>query len=453
MPNPNIDGHFRALLLRECRGYWALIAMRVQSKIKLAAVIFVATLTACQTTGVDTKATPPAAPPAPQEDFAAASNLISKKDLPLRGVAIVEKLVTAKKLPGQFAAQTVAFMGIESAAEKIHFGGMKPTTHVPMPITDMQARDAIQEIVAAAKTHRVVIINESHWHQRHRAFAHLLAKELRAVGYTHLGIEALAPNTGEQVRRRGPRVGDGFYTMDPFFADFIRQSMAMGYYVFDYEQRPDQALPDSADRTATIAARERAQAANIAQILNANPNAKAMIYVGGGHGMKVPADQGHEMMALQLNRVTGLDIVSINQSAGTPDSARLFDPPPYQSVAPLLLKRRSTVIRNKDGQWLASPGYDFTVFHPRLPDIYGRAGWMEMDGYRKLHLVNLAPLAARTMLRARALPIVEGNVAFDQVVVASQQREAALFLPAGEYALFREFESGVTESVGRAVVK
>ena len=110
-------------------------------------------------------------------------------------------------------------------------------------------------------------------------------------------------------------------------------------------------------------------------------------------------------------------------------------------------------MRLKDRQWLTSPGYDFTVFHPRLPEIDGRAGWMEMEGYRKLHRVKFAPLSERTLLRARATPLIAGNIAFDQVVVAPNQTDATLFLPIGAYELFREFESGVTEKLASVMVK
>lgn len=51
------------------------------------------------------------------------------------------------------------------------------------------------------------------------------------------------------------------------------------------------------------------------------------------------------------------------------------------------------------------------------------------------------------------MPLVEGNVALDQVMVLPEQREVALFLPVGNYALFREFESGAAETVGRVSVR
>lgn len=420
---------------------------------KSVTLLAITVLPACQTPSINIKENAPSMAPVLPEDNSTAINLLSKQDLPLRAVSIIEKLVAQNKIPAQYAAQFVAMLGVESAADKLHFTGMLPWRPAALDTAGMEAMDAIKEIVAAAKTHRVVIINESHWHQRHRAFAQSLAKELRSIGYTHLGLEALLPGTGAQVRLNGPKVGVSFYGMDPFFADFIRQATVMGYEVFDYEQRPDQEAAAGTDRAGELTARESAEAKNISAVLNANPNAKIMLYVGGGHGMKTPARNNLAMMALQLKQMTGIEIFSIEQAAGTPSSIPSFSSPEYQAVEPLLAKNRSTVMRLKDRQWLTSSGYDFTVFHPRLPEIDGRAGWMEMEGYRKLHRVKLAPFSERTLLRARVTPLIVGNIAFDQVVIAPNQTDATLFLPIGAYELFREFESGMTEKVGGVVIR
>ena len=93
------------------------------------------------------------------------------------------------------------------------------------------------------------------------------------------------------------------------------------------------------------------------------------------------------------------------------------------------------------------------VFHPRVAEILGRGSWMTLEGYRKLHVVKCAPLSARTLLRARSLPLQKDGIAMDQVLILPQESEAALFLPVGEYELYREAETGMTEIIGRAIIK
>lgn len=423
--------------------------------ISSAVLLFTALLVGCHTTPKANDA-PPARAPAPPAavSISSATGDIAKNDLPLRAVSTMEKLVAEKKVPPQYAAQLVAMLGVESATDAVFYTGMKPQGAASLDVSELRALDAMPEIVAAAKTKRIVVINESHTSQRQRAFGHLLAKELRSAGFTHLGFEGINPGKGEEVLKLGPRVGAGFYMMDPFFADFIRQSMAMGYAVFEYEQRRDQQPPVGTDRDKSQDARERAQAENIMRVLKANPNAKIMLYVGGGHGMKEMFNwQKFESMAIHLQRLSGFEILSIDQQGGTPITDPRHDSPVRQAVEPLISKSRSTVFRKKDGQWLSHLSYDFIVFHPRMPEINGRAGWMEMDGYRKKQIVKLTPLASRTLLRARATPLVEGAITYDQVVIAPQQTEAAPFLPVGEYELFRESESGDTEELGRVSVK
>jgi hypothetical protein len=428
--------------------------VRVKLALGFAAFLVVATLPACETTKITANNEGLPLGAAPKEDIPAAVDYLVKKDLPLRAASIVEKLVAEKKAPAQFAAQYVAMLGIESATDKLHFTGMKPRGAASVDVSALRAFDAIDEIIALAKQRRIVVINESHWHQRHRAFGHLLAKELSTIGFTHLGVEGIFPGKGQDVLRHGPQVGMGFYPMDPFFADFIRQTQAMGYSVFEYEQRPDQTPVGETDRDKLLDAREPMQAENIVQVLKANANARIMLYVGGAHGMKKMLDkQNHESTAIHLQRLTGLDVLSIDQQAGTPTSDQGYDTPIRQAIEPLVPKDRPSVFRKDDGQWLTSTGYDLIVFHPRLPEISGRAGWMEMAGYRKKQTVKLAPRDNRTLLRARAAPLVAGAIAYDQVVIAPQQNEATLFLPIGEYELFRETESGATEPLGRVAVR
>jgi hypothetical protein len=417
-------------------------------------LLLAAALSACQSTpAIQTQKTVESIGLLP-EGQAAVHDYILKKDLPLRGVVILERLIAEKKFPAQPAAQYLALLGDEAATERLYVSGRaSPQISTVMPL-DVQSQDAIAEIVAAAAQHRIVVLNESHTYQRHRAFGHLLANALRTSGFTHLGLEALSPGQGAQVRQRGIKLGDGFYTVDPFFADFTRQARVMGYFVFDYEQRPDQEPPAGATRDEEQNARELAEATNIAAVLKADPNARVMLYVGGGHGLKkMSSTAKFESMAIHLARLTGLEVLSIDQQTGTPTSVSAFESRLRREVEPLVSKTRSTVFRKRTGERLTSAGYDFTVFHPRLPDIESRAGWMGMDGYRKLERIKLAPMNSRTLLRARATPNTENEITYDQITVAAQQTEAALFLPPGNYELFRESEAGSTEKLGRAVVR
>jgi hypothetical protein len=96
--------------------------------------------------------------------------------------------------------------------------------------------DAISAIVAEARKHQVVILNEAHHVPMHRAFAMRLARELRKVGYTWLACEAF----GVDPMVKG-YVSDktGYYTQEPVFTNFIRDAVAGGWKLVPYEHIDD----------------------------------------------------------------------------------------------------------------------------------------------------------------------------------------------------------------------
>ena len=228
----------------------------------------------------------------------------------------------------------------------------------------------------------------------------------------------------------------------------------MGYEIFDYDPKQERTLDQATQRRE----REAGQAANIKKVFDANPNAKIFVFVGGSHGNKLPQEgKNQAMMGRHLMDLLGTDVLSIRQSV--PQSKPVFDWPVRQAIEPALSGARATVFRNagvgekQNSKWLTEPGFDMVVFHPRMLEILGRGSWMTMQGYRKLHVVNIPPLSTRTLLRARALPVQPSGIAMDQVLVLPQESQAALFLPIGEYALYRESEAGDTENIGRATIK
>lgn len=99
----------------------------------------------------------------------------------------------------QTLATTRALVGdTEGAIAAFDLVDLKPDGHRPIKaderkaIEDGTVEDAIQAIVAAASTRRVVLINEAHHVSMHRAFAHKLAIELRKIGYTYFAAELLS---------------------------------------------------------------------------------------------------------------------------------------------------------------------------------------------------------------------------------------------------------------------
>jgi hypothetical protein len=390
---------------------------------------------------------------AEKNDFLTALSLINKQDRPLAGLSLIAKLVETGQLNNQTFAQFYAITGDERGVGELM---EKDTSAVSVPAKDMAGfvqRAAIEAITSAAHDRRIVILNKSHHNPRHRAFALALAIRLREVGFTHFGAETFASNFAETIKDGAPKLKTGTYTLEPVFGDLVRQIAKSGYQLFDYEQRSDQMLKGKVDREADISAREQAQAENIKKVLDSNPSARLFIYVGGSHGSEIPDEDNLEWMALRLKRMTQSDPLTINQWVGTPAGRAELDGPTYRGVVNLGAFNSPIVLANPTGDWLSAFGYDMVVFHPRVPDIAGRPGWLAMNGYRKPYAQKLVPMPTRTLVRAFVKTESVGSIAMDQILILPNQTKVSLMLPVGEYSIVRQNEAGELTQLGNVVVR
>lgn len=124
----------------------------------------------------------------------------------------------------------------------------KPNPEWVARMVSADQRDAIDEIVARARTTNIVILNEAHHSPRDRAFALRVARALRPLGYKTLAAETFGNTPTESgetptdrlKRDRVVRLSTGSYTRDPVFARFVREALALGYEPIAYEQTKEQ---------------------------------------------------------------------------------------------------------------------------------------------------------------------------------------------------------------------
>jgi hypothetical protein len=289
---------------------------------------------------------------------------------------------------------------------------------------NVQAADAVKEIVRQARSAQIVILNEDHLEPRHRAFALQVARALRPLGYRHLALEALIADyqdsgAAEQMRKlteRGhPVFTDGMYTNDPMFADFLTQAIALGYQPQAYDGGPRTA----GDR---VAAREQSQAENIARrILATDPRAKVLVYVGFRHATEVPFDGGlgrqMDWMARRLKRITGIDPMTIDQREHIPAeclSERILR-------EGIRVNRFGDVVLRKNGRPFAFGSYrgavDLHVLHLPVAPISGRPAWMTQVGRRPLPVpASLLWGNSRKLIQAFAPGASQDAVPIDQIL-------------------------------------
>jgi hypothetical protein len=386
-----------------------------------------------------------------QEAALQAADTLPSSD-PARGSArmsAMQTMASALTTVGDHAAATRYF------AESFYAFGNKPLPdpaaanpahleHVGSTLAGHIPESAIAAIVRAAKDRQIVILNESHQLSRHRAFGMQVALALRKIGFTHLAMETLDPDGDmDALAKRGyPLRLDGWYSKDPVFGDFIRQSLRAGYIPVAYEQGEDQS-PKSDDWAVRIDSREESEANNLVDlVLKADPGARIFIFVGYSHVLKGSTTvDGKEQrwMAERLRAKTGIDPLSIEET-------EVRDPLPGSRdralVDAIFAKTRDDIVVLAS---LAKPGehyvfdrerVDMQVFHrPAKVAESGREDWLSVSGYRKPRKIpaELLPRQGRRLIQA----FVEGEsadaVPMDQVLVTAGEKPPMFMLPKGKY--------------------
>ncbi|KQM64293.1 hypothetical protein ASE75_09915 [Sphingomonas sp. Leaf17] len=304
------------------------------------------------------------------------------------------------------------------------------------------ATDAIAAIVARARQTRIVILNEDHAVPRDRAFGLAVAKALRPLGYDVLAAETFSNRPDDAVVAKDMarlshdgyiRRSTGTYTQDPVFADFIRQSLALGYRPVAYETT-DYSRPPGEDWKAQVARREQMQADYLVRrAVRAYPASKILIHVGFSHATEAPiVMEGVPVrwMATRLKAMTGIDPLTIDQTTLNP----------YGSGSPLLyaaaadrIGTRPAVLVN-GGKPLVVGQYrghvDLQVAHPATRRIGGRPDWLAAMGRTPTPIpATLVPTKGTRLIQAFVAREANDAVPVDQVLVTAGQPVPMLMLP------------------------
>ena len=165
-----------------------------------------------------------------------------------------------------------------------------------------------------AKDAKLIMFNENHLTLASRTFLLTHLNDLKALGFTHIGFEALLPSDDEKSIKRILAIG--YYTIEPMFSALIRNTAELGFTIFGYEnvERPN----PLASREEQINVREKGQTHNILKVLNSSsPDSKFIIYAGWSHIAEEPLPSSipnHELrwMASLLKEQSGINPLTID---------------------------------------------------------------------------------------------------------------------------------------------
>lgn len=358
----------------------------------------------------------------------------------LPALVMAENLLAAGRMPAGSLAQLMTVMSDGNGVERMLWRDSEPES-IADEAADVFLEPAIESILELAAKRRVVILNESHVDQRHRAFAMQLALRLREIGFTHIGAETFFESISDSMKDGAPDKESGIYTIDPVFADFVRQAHKAGYQLFAYEQTSEQVKAAEGAGSDARKAREEAQARNILQVLRKNPRARLFIYVGGSHLLEKNDESGKAWMAKLLKQASDIDPLTIDQIFGTPHLSKAREGSLYKQVEHKL-SSFPAVASDRDGRLLARNGTDVTVFHPADTVPTPRPNWLFMCGYRAPYDVPLERRNARRLVRAFLINEPAGSIPVDQVLLERNSAVASLMLPPGRYRIESQSENG-----------
>ena len=305
-------------------------------------------------------------------------------------------------------------------------------------------------ILNRAKENKIIIINEAHHNPRHRFFTKTLLKELRDLGYTHLGLEALynGPKGGTPVgkarirdekdsnlnSRKYPARISGTYIQEPQFGNLVREALALGFEVFAYEKAG----------VGSGHPREIGQAKNILKVLRENPNAKVLIHCGFAHAYEGAYKAWGKAMAAHLKELSGIDPLTINQVEYSEHSKPEFNEPLYNA---LNIKESSVLIdeKGKAMKFVEHNAFtDIAVFHPSTTYQDHKPDWLFQNGVHDVKLdLSMLDIDSDTMILAfKKGEIIDEAIPIDIAEINKNSKNVNLALKKGQYTIVVSTISG-----------
>lgn len=232
-------------------------------------------------------------------------------------------------------------------------------------ITKYHPVDARKFIIKKAKENQIIIFNEAHFNPRNRVFVFSLLKDLKAVGYKYFAAETFVTDS-TFAKNHHPVFSTGFYTLEPQFANLIREAIKLNFSLYPYE-----------DTSGTNAKeREIGEAKNLQSLLKKDPKAKIIVYCGFDHNIEDTLPGWGKAMAGRLKEFTGIDPYTIDQIVLSERSKKDLESPYFRMTH----SDKYAVLTDKDDKPLNNKKVDVLLYSPPTKYIFERPGWVFENG-------------------------------------------------------------------------
>jgi hypothetical protein len=218
------------------------------------------------------------------------------------------------------------------------------------------------------------MIDEAHEKPQHRVFTESLLVELYQNGFRYLALETLNPYPNASLKHLNMLTGH--FTCEPLAGELVRWALDIGYTLVAYEDTSS---------THTVNQREYAQAENINKILLKDKQAKILVHAGAAHLEEGASEDGRIPMAAYFKIISGIDPLTIDQTAMTEGSNGNYGALWYNKYA-ATLNYTVPMIPLKDGKpkdIFDYHLYDIYIYHPPTKFKNGRPLFNTMNDLKK----------------------------------------------------------------------
>jgi len=326
-----------------------------------------------------------------------------------------------------------AMQYLESSYDSIDDGARRKVFRMIDGLKNVEHVEAWKYIHFAARSTRVLMINEAHNKPLHSAFVLSLLKDLYKEGYRLLAMEMLNNFSDHELSRL--RLHTGYYTSEPVLGELVREALAIGYRLVPYEDtvvghRPNQ--------------RDSIQAANIYNVLQKDTAARMLVLASYTHISEKEGEDGFIPMALAFKRMSGIDPLTIDQTDMTEEGNFGYGRVLYQAyLQKFPIKSPSiALVNNTPVNVIHGDLYDLSVIHPSTTYQDGRPVWLSLGGLRKPVPIKPSSPSVYFVQAYYQDEIAENKnkpwqlVPADQTYIPGGKKLYLLYLKKGKYSIY-----------------
>jgi len=326
-----------------------------------------------------------------------------------------------------------AMQYLERSYDSIDDGTRRKVFRMVDGLKNVEHAEAWKYIHFAARSTRVLMINEAHNKPLHSAFVLSLLKDLYKEGYRLLAMEMLNNFSDHELSRL--RLHTGYYTSEPVLGELVREALAIGYRLVSYEDTVTGHRPNQ---------RDSIQAANIYRALQKDTTARMLVLASYTHISEKEGEDGFIPVALAFKRMSGIDPLTIDQTDMTEEGNFGYGRVLYQAYLQKFSIRSPSIamVNNVPVNVINGDLYDISVIHPPTTYQDGRPTWLNLGGLRQPVPIKPGSPSVFFVQAYYQDEIAENKnkpwqlVPADQTYIPGGKRLYLLYLKKGKYVIY-----------------